>query len=147
MTEGQKPPILVSGCLLGIPCRYDGKSKPCPAVIALQERYRLIPVCPESLGGLRIPRLPSEICGDRVKQQDGCDVTESYLSGAGKTLRIAEENHCTIAVLKEKSPSCGSGQIHNGKFDGGLIPGDGITAALLKKHGITVLGESEAERL
>lgn len=143
----KKPALLVSACLLGISCRYDGKSKPCPAVIALRERYRLIPVCPESLGGLPIPRLPSEIDGDRVKMQDGHDVTENYRNGAETVLRIAQENRCTVAILKEKSPSCGSGQIHNGKFDGGLIPGDGITTALLKRNGITVLGESHIDKL
>ena len=143
----KKPALLVSACLLGVSCRYDGKSKPCPAVIALRERYRLIPVCPESLGGLPIPRLPSEIDDDRVKMQNGHDVTENYRNGAETVLRIAQENRCTVAVLKEKSPSCGSGQIHNGKFDGGLIPGDGITTALLKRNGITVLGESRIDKL
>lgn len=139
--------ILVSACLLGEACRYDGKSKPCEAVIALQEKYSLIPICPEIMGGLPTPRIPSEICGDRVLMKDGTNVTENYRRGAEEALRIARENQCTVAILKEKSPSCGSGLIHNGRFDGGLTEGDGITAQLLKANGIRVLGESEISSL
>ena len=135
--------ILVSACLLGEPCRYDGKSKPCERVIALKDTYNLIPICPEVMGGLPTPRTPSEICGERVLMKDGCDVTENYNRGAQKALAIARENACTVAILKEKSPSCGSGLIHNGSFDGGLVEGDGITTLLLKQNGIRVLGESE----
>ena len=135
--------ILVSACLLGEPCRYDGKSKPCVRVIALKGTYNLIPICPEVMGGLPTPRTPSEICGERVLMKDGHDVTENYNRGAETALAIARENACTVAILKEKSPSCGSGLIHNGLFDGGLVPGDGITAQLLKQNGIRVLGESE----
>ncbi len=138
-----KKNILVSACLLGEPCRYDGKSKPCERVIALKDTYDLIPVCPEVMGGLPTPRTPSEICGALVLMKDGRDVTENYNRGAEKALEIAREHACTVAILKEKSPSCGSGLIHNGHFDGGLIPGDGITAQLLKGAGIRVLGESE----
>ena len=135
--------ILVSACLLGKPCRYDGKSKPCERVIALSKTYNLIPICPEVMGGLPTPRTPSEICGERVLMKDGRNVTENYNSGARKALEIARENACTVAILKEKSPSCGRGLIHNGLFDGGLVEGDGITTQLLKQNGICVLGESE----
>ena len=135
--------ILVSACLLGEPCRYDGKSKPCERVIALKGTYNLIPICPEVMGGLPTPRTPSEICGERVLMKDGRDVTENYNRGAQKALEIARENACTVAILKEKSPSCGSGLIHNGSFDGGLVEGNGITTQLLKQNGIRVLGESE----
>ena len=138
-----KKNILVSACLLGTACRYDGKSKPCERVIALSNTYNLIPICPEVMGGLPTPRVPSEICGDRVMMKDGRDVTENYNRGAKQALEIARENECTVAILKEKSPSCGSGLIHNGLFDGGLVTGDGITTRLLKKEGIRVLGESE----
>ena len=138
-----KKNLLVSACLLGERCRYDGKSKPCERVIALSDTYNLIPVCPEVMGGLPTPRTPSEICGERVLMKDGRDVTENYNRGAQKALEIARENRCTVAILKEKSPSCGSGLIHNGLFDGGLIAGDGIAAKLLKSEGIRVLGESE----
>ena len=135
--------ILVSACLLGLPCRYDGKSKPCERVIALGATYNLIPVCPEVMGGLPTPRIPSEICGEKVLMKDGRNVTQNYNDGAQKALEIARKNACTEAILKEKSPSCGSGLIHNGLFDGGLVEGDGITAKLFKQEGIRVLGESE----
>ena len=138
-----KKNILVSACLLGQSCRYDGKSKPCERVIALKDTYNLIPICPEVMGGLPTPRTPSEICGELVLMKDGRNVTENYNRGAQKALEIARENACTVAILKEKSPSCGSGLIHNGLFDGGLVEGDGITAKLLKSQGIRVLGESE----
>ena len=138
-----KKNILVSACLLGAACRYDGKSKPCPRVIALGDTYDLIPVCPEVMGGLPTPRTPSEICGERILMKDGRDVTENYNRGALAALEIARKNECTVAILKKKSPSCGSGLIHNGLFDGGLVEGDGITTRLLKKEGIRVLGESE----
>lgn len=139
--------ILVSACLLGIACRYDGKSKPNDKVIGLKEKYNLIPVCPESLGGLPSPRKPSEISGDNVISEDGSDVTVQYNKGAAETLKIAKLFDCKIAVMKEKSPSCGNGKIHNGKFDGGLIDGDGITVRLLKENGIRVLGESEIDSI
>ena len=138
-----KKNILVSACLLGHACRYDGKSKPCERVIALKDTYNLVPICPEVMGGLPTPRVPSEICGALVLMKDGRDVTENYNRGAEKALEIACENACTVAILKEKSPSCGSGLIHNGLFDGGLVEGDGITAQLLKTAGIRVLGESK----
>lgn len=138
-----KKNILVSACLLGESCRYDGKSKPCERVMALKDTYNLIPICPEVMGGLPTPRVPSEICGERVLMKDGRDVTENYNCGAMIALEIARQNACTVAILKEKSPSCGSGLIHNGLFDGGLVDGDGITTRLLKNEGIRVLGESE----
>ncbi len=141
-----KTPVLVSACLLGMPCRYDGKSKPCPAVEALRDRYELIPVCPEVAGGLPTPRLPSEIQGERVRMKDGRDVTQNYQNGALSTLQTAQAHGCTIAVLKEKSPSCGCGMIYDGSFTGTLIAGDGITAALLKQHGILIYGETKIEQ-
>lgn len=135
--------ILISACLLGIKCRYDLKSKPSPDALKLRYKHNLIPICPECYGGLPSPRFPSEINGERVFSKDGTDVTEQYKRGAQAALELAKILNCTVAVLKEKSPSCGSGKIHNGLFDGGLIDGDRITAALLKQHGITVIGESE----
>ena len=139
--------ILVSGCLLGIACRYDGKSKPHQPVIELMDKYNLIPFCPEAIGGLPTPRPPAEIVGDKVINSQGTDVTAQYSKGAEEALRIAKLYNCKYAILKEKSPSCGNGLIHNGKFDNGLIDGDGITTRLLKKNGIIVLGESEIEKL
>ena len=142
-----KEKLLVSACLLGQPCRYDGSEKKHEGVCALAERYDLVPVCPETLGGLKTPREPSEISGKRVYTRSGDDVTGEYEEGARRALIIAMKNGCTTAVLKERSPSCGSGLIHNGSFDGGLVPGDGITARLLKAYGINVIGETGIDDL
>lgn len=134
--------FLVSACLLGEACRYDGTAKPCAAVQALAERAELIPVCPEVLGGLPTPRVPCEIVAGRVIDANGADKTEAYQRGAEKALQIAREHGCTKAILKEKSPSCGCGKVHNGKFNGGLVSGNGITAQLLMDNGIAVCGET-----
>ena len=138
-----KPKLLVSACLLGTPCRYDGKSKKNEAVCALAERFELIPVCPEVLGGLPTPRTPSERRGARVVMRDGRDVTAEYLRGAADALALAQREGVLAAVLKERSPSCGSGEIYDGTFTGALTAGDGVTAELLKANGIAVFGESE----
>ena len=104
--------MLISACLLGVACRYDGLSKPLDKEIIekLREQYHLIPVCPEVMGGLPTPRIPAEISSDgRVFRQDGIDVTENYIRGAKEALRLAEIFQCDTALLKEKSPSCGAG--------------------------------------
>ena len=139
--------ILVSACLLGCPCRYDGKSKPNDAVLALMEHHTLIPICPEQMGGLATPRVPAERKDGGVFTERGGDVTEQYRRGAEEALRLARLYGCKYAILKERSPSCGSGQIYDGSFSRRLIDGDGVTAQLLKAHGITVLGESEVDNL
>ena len=137
--------ILVSACLLGVRCRYDGKSKPHPAVERLMEQHTLIPVCGEILGGLPTPRVSAERQGARVVTADGRDVTAAYRRGAEEVLRLAERYGCKAAILKERSPSCGSGRIYDGTFTGTLADGWGVTAELLRDHGICVIGESEAE--
>ena len=139
--------ILVSACLLGCPCRYDGKSKPNDAVLALMEHHTLIPICPEQMGGLATPRVPAERKDGGVFTERGGDVTEQYRRGAEEALRLAQLYGCKYAILKERSPSCGNGQIYDGSFSRRLIEGDGVTAQLLKSHGITVLGESEVDKL
>lgn len=139
--------LLVSGCLLGLCCRYDGASKPHPGVLALKERHELIPVCPEQLGGLATPRPPAERQGDRVVARSGADVTEQYRRGAEEALRLCRLLDCGAAVLKERSPSCGCGAVYDGSFTGTLVPGDGVTAELLKARGIPVYGESQLETL
>ena len=139
--------ILVSACLLGCPCRYDGTAKADPRVLALMERHTLIPVCPEQLGGLPTPRLPSERREGGVFDRGGKDVTAQYRQGAEEVLRLARLYGCTHAVLKERSPSCGSGQISDGSFSHVLVPGSGVAAELLAQNGITVLGESQADIL
>ena len=142
--------ILISACLLGIPCRYDGKSKPKftnDEISRLREKYSLIPVCPEIYGGLPTPRVGSERVLDRVIMADGTDVTENFKRGAEATLSLARTLGATRALLKEKSPSCGKGFIYDGSFTGKLVPGDGTTAELLLKNGISVFGESEIDKL
>ena len=139
--------ILISACLLGCACRYDGKSKPHPLAVELARRGLAVPVCPEQLGGLPTPRKPSERQGGRVVMADGRDVTAEYRHGAEEALHLARLYGCTAAVLKERSPSCGKGRIYDGTFTGTLTAGDGVTAELLTAGGIKVYGESELEKL
>ena len=139
--------LLISACLLGCRCRYDGASKTQPWVAALAERYELVPVCPEQLGGLPTPREPSERRADTVVSRSGADVTAQFRRGAEQALHLARLYGCKAAVLKERSPSCGSGEVYDGTFSGRLTPGDGVTAALLKANGIAVYGESDLDAL
>lgn len=139
--------IAVSKCLLGYPCRYDGKSVPCEEVIALKDKYELIPICPEELGGLPTPRIPAEIVGDRVIRRDGIDVTAEYNLGAKIALTYALEKNCKIAILKSKSPSCGKGAVYDGTFTKTLMGGDGITVRLFESKGIQVINERETDKL
>ncbi|MBO7196817.1 MAG: DUF523 domain-containing protein [Clostridia bacterium] len=143
----KKEAILVSACLLGVCCRYDGASKPNADVIKLRERYVLIPICPEVDGGLPTPRTPSEQVGDRVLMSDGKDVTDNFRAGAEAALERAKTFSCNIALLKARSPSCGSGMIYDGSFSGRLTEGNGVTADLLKKNGITIYTEEELDKL
>ena len=135
--------VLVSACLLGIGCRYDGKHKANSEVLKLGEKYNLIPVCPEIYGGLPTPRVPSERIGDKVMMKNGNDVTENYQRGAREALELCRIYNIKIAVLKERSPSCGKGEIYDGTISGALTERDGVTAELLMANGIRVLGESE----
>lgn len=132
--------ILVSACLCGYRCRYDGDTKPNPEIQALVREGQALPVCPEQLGGLTTPRLPSERTPDnsRVLASDGTDVTEAFKKGAEEALRLAQLYGCARAILKARSPSCGLGTIYDGTFQGGLRQGDGITAELLTRNGIPV---------
>ena len=139
--------LLVSACLLGVPCRYDGASKLCDAVSALAKTHTLIPFCPEIYGGLPTPRLPSECRDGRVIRADGTDVTDAYGKGAEQALRLCRMLGIDGAILKSKSPSCGKGLIYDGSFTGMLTERDGVTAELLKKHGLRVYGESELAAL
>ena len=139
--------ILVSACLLGIKCRYDGKSVPNEGVMRLAEKYALVPVCPEIYGGLPTPRTPSERGGDLVLMKDGTDVTDNYNRGAEATVSLALTCGAKIAVLKAKSPSCGKGAIYDGTFNGVLTAGDGVTVEKLTRVGIKVLTENEIDQL
>ena len=139
----KKQAILVSACLLGVCCRYDGESKPNSDVTSLREKFTLIPICPEVDGGLPTPRTPSERIGDKVLMRDGRDVTENYLSGAKAALERARLFSCPAAILKARSPTCGSGRIYDGSFSGALTDRDGVCAELLKSEGIDVYTEEE----
>ena len=141
--------ILVSRCMLGEPCRYDGRSVPVPELEKLRQAgHVLIPVCPEVLGGLPTPRSPAERQPDgRVVNRAGEDVTAAYLEGAGRTLALALEAGCTLAVLKAKSPSCGCHEIYDGSFTGRLVPGQGVAARLLEESGVRVVDETELDSL
>jgi uncharacterized protein YbbK (DUF523 family) len=147
--------LLVSACLLGIACRYDGKICPDARVNTYATRGEVIPICPEVAGGLPTPRPPAEIAGatagldghavldgqTRVLRSDGTDVTDQFINGAQAALSAARRLGIRHAILKADSPSCGAGRIHGGRFAGSLVCGDGVTAALLKRNGIQVSTE------
>ena len=139
--------ILISACLVGENCKYDGGNNLNPKIEALLEKYDLIPFCPEEQGDLPTPRNPSEIKGERVVMDNGKDVTENFSRGAKKALMLALYLKIKIAVLKERSPSCGTHQVHDGSFSNTLIDGMGITAKLLKENGIKVYSEDEIDKL
>lgn len=143
----EKETVLVSACLMGVCCRYDGGGKTLAALPRLMERYHLLPVCGEVMGGLPTPRIASERVGERVLNRAGEDVTAEFRRGAEEVLRLAQLYGARRALLKEKSPSCGSGRIYDGSFTGTLREGWGVTAERLRDHGIEVYGESRVEEL
>ena len=132
---------LVSACLTGRACRYDGKAAPCGRVLELARSGQVLPVCPEELGGLPVPREPAELAGDRVIARSGADLTRAFERGAAEALRLGLEQGCTVAVLKSRSPSCGCGRIYDGTFSGRLVPGDGVFARLAREAGLEVVCE------
>lgn len=128
--------IIVSACLLGENTKYNGGNNYDPRVEKLKEKYNIVPICPESFGGLKSPRHPSEIVGSSVMSKSGKDVTREFNEGAHKVINIVNFLHIKKALLMERSPSCGVNKIYNGKFNGTLIPGQGYTARLLKEKGV-----------
>lgn len=139
--------ILVSACLLGVECRYNGKGELKKDIEKLLKEHELIPVCPEQLGGLPTPRDPAEIQEDKIITKTGADVTKEYLKGAEEVLKLAKLYNCSAAILKERSPSCGCGKIYDGTFSKTLVTGNGATADLLIKNGIKVTGESRINKI
>ena len=141
--------LLISACLLGVECKYSGGSNALPeeTIGKLRARYRLIPVCPETAGGLPTPRDPSERLGECVVSCRGADVTRQFEKGAQAALTLAKRYGCSRALMKEHSPSCGSGLIYDGSFSGKLVEGDGCAAELLKAAGVFVVGENMTEML
>ena len=146
-------PILVSACLAGIPVRHDGTANEKDVVAELVRQGRAVLVCPEVDGGLSTPRPAAEISGGdgadvlvgraKVLTQDGTDVTDAYVTGARRALEAAQVSGATIAILKARSPSCGRDRIYDGSHSHTLKDGDGVTAALLRAHGIAVVTEDE----
>ena len=132
---------IVSACLAGIACRYDGRANTCPEVQQLVAEGRAIPACPEFLGGLGTPRPPCEIVQGKVVNSNGQDVTQHFLLGAQAATEFALQQGCTAAILKSRSPSCGYGQIYDGTFSGVLVKGDGMWAAQLRQAGIALYSE------
>ena len=149
--------ILVSACLIGQPVRYDGSAATVPSAVLdrWSREERLVSFCPEVAGGFPVPRPPAEIAGDggsavlrgeaKVFDESGRDVTTYFVDGAHEALRVAQNQGVRLAILKDNSPSCGSSLIHDGGFTGTLIPGTGVTTALLENHGIRVFSEQRIE--
>ena len=142
-----KEKLLISACLLGENCKYNGGNNFTPEVEALRKRYELVPVCPEQLGGLPTPRTPAERVGDRVVNREGADVTDAFRQGAEKTLELARASGITKAVFQVRSPSCGSGTVYDGTFSGTLTAGQGVTAELLEKNGVNIYRSDQAGEL
>lgn len=131
--------ILVSACLLGENCKYSGSNNYCEKVRKFLEGHQAIPVCPEVMGGLPIPRSPAEIVNGVVTNAEGISVDREFRLGAQKALQIALEEHVQLAILQSRSPSCGAKEIYDGSFSRQKIPGKGVFAALLEKAGIPVI--------
>ena len=139
--------ILISNCFLGENCKYNGGNNYNAELLNVLKNHELIPVCPETFGGLKSPRLPAEIVGDKVLFSDGSDATEAFVKGAEKALEIAKAQGVKVAVLKANSPSCGSGIIYDGTFTGKKVSGYGVAAKLLKENGIKVYSEQDIEEI
>ena len=142
---------IISACLLGEDCKYNGGNNDCPAVRKLAKEHSHIAVCPEVAGGFSVPRPPVELRGGRAFRPNGEDVTEGFYTGAeavwaeASSKAAAAGEAIELAILKAKSPSCGAGKIYDGTFTGKTIPGDGILAAFLKKKGISVITEEDVK--
>lgn len=143
----KKETVLISACLLGVNCRYNGSGGMLEEREELMNCAQLVPVCPEILGGLPTPRPPAERISDRVMTCEGDDVTAQYARGAEEALKLARQFGARYALMKERSPSCGSGEIYNGTFAHVRVPGDGVASAMLKAAGIEVYGEGQIAEL
>ena len=141
--------VLISACLAGINCKFNGENNLLDSGILdeISKRYHLLFICPEVFGGLSTPREPAEMKGGLVVTKTAKDVSENFKFGAEICLKIAKLNGCKKAILKARSPSCGSGQIYDGSFSKKLIFGDGVAAKLLKENEILVFSEDEMGRL
>lgn len=131
--------ILVSACLCGVNCKYNGGNNGSDLCQKLVDDGIAVMVCPEVDGGLPTPRVPAEIIGDKVINKDGVDVTKEYMKGANIALKIALDQDISLAILQARSPSCGSSVIYDGTFTGTLKKGAGVTTQLLRENGIEVV--------
>ncbi|RKY50650.1 MAG: DUF523 domain-containing protein [Candidatus Neomarinimicrobiota bacterium] len=147
-----KEKVIISGCLAGLHCRYDGGTHVLDRLLELSKRYDLVPVCPEQAGGLATPRIPCELQAPvekilsgqgKILNRQGMDCTRAFIRGAGETLHIAHLLDIHKAILKEGSPSCGTRRIYDGTFTGKTVPGSGITAKVLSDAGIHIYSEEE----
>ncbi|MCK9600026.1 MAG: DUF523 domain-containing protein [Sphaerochaeta sp.] len=143
----KKVPLVISACLAGRCCRYDGSSAPLSCLNELDEVFELIVLCPEQLGGLPTPRPSAELVAGRVMTKEGSDVTDAFLKGASTALSLARVQGCSIALLMERSPSCGSTCVYDGTFSGTLVEGKGIFASLLGERGFTLYTPSTLDAL
>ena len=135
---------LVSACLCGVNCKYNGSNNLNKDCLQLLKENKAILICPEQLGGMTTPRVPSEILhGEKVVTKDGSDVTENFIKGAKEALNIAKNSNITTAILKEGSPSCGCNLIYDGSFSGNKVKGEGITCKVLRNAGIEVISDEE----
>ena len=143
MSEGARPPLLVSACLLGVQCNHEGGHSKRAAVESLGAAHMLVPICPEACGGLPTPRPAAECRAGRVVTEAGEDVTAQYERGASAAVELARAVGARRAVLKARSPSCGSRQVYDGTFTRTLHDGEGVTAAALRAAGIEVVSEED----
>lgn len=134
-----KDKILVSACLLGVNCKYNGGNNGADEIDEFLKDYEIIPICPEIMGGLTTPRCPAEQLGDKVITEEGVDVTKQYIRGANECLYLAKKYNVKKALLKLRSPSCGYGKVYDGTFTHTLIEKNGVTAELLKNNGIEII--------
>lgn len=135
------PRFVVSACLAGEPCRYDGQSNPCPEVITLVAAGLAIPLCPEQLGGLPTPRTPCELRGGNVVSRTGDDMTKAFLLGVERAMRTAKDSGCAAAILKSRSPSCSPDGVYDGSFTRTCVAGQGLWARKLRLAGFTLYSE------
>lgn len=144
--SGYQPALLVSACLLGVRCNHRGEASTSDAVVALGAQHRLIPVCPETAGGLPTPRAAAEQQADgTVRTADGHDVTQWYERGAAHAVRLAQAVGATRAVLKARSPSCGCHEVYDGTFTRTRVAGEGVTARALRAAGVDVVSEHDLD--
>ena len=141
--------VLISACLLGDNVKYSGGNNLTPELVTMLEKYnvKIVKICPECFAGLPIPRVPSEIREDKVFSKDGRDITEEFLDGAEKTYEVVERKQADFAILKERSPSCGSSYIYDGNFSGKVIEGQGFTTRKLNEENIIVFSEENLEEI